>query len=182
MKKLVLIAASLIIASVLSSCTSDRDSGSAVFMLRPHYELPEEFSVNTLYTTVFLAGTIDMGSGEDWQADMLDYFSALPGRYVLYNPRQENWDATRPGEMDYQVNWELEHLEKADYIIMNILPDSKSPITLLELGLFARSGKLFVSCPPEFYRYDNVRITCSRYGVPLFHSLEDMLEDLSGRL
>lgn len=161
-----------------SACTSVQDAGSAAFMLRPHQELPEEFSRNSSYKTVFLAGTIDMGSGEDWQADMLDYFSALPGRYVLFNPRQEDWDASRPGEMDYQVGWELEHLEKADVILMNILPDSKSPITLLELGLFARSGKLYVSCPPEFYRYDNVRITCSRYGVPLFHSLGDLLESL----
>lgn len=100
--------------------------------------------------------------------------SSLPGRYLLYNPRQEHWDASRPGEMDYQVNWELEHLEKADLIIMNILPGSKSPITLLELGLFARSGKLLVVCTPEFYRYDNVRITCDRYGVPVYSTLEEM--------
>lgn len=147
-------------------------------MLRPHQELPEAFSGGEPYTSIFLAGTIDMGTGEDWQSGLMDYFSSQPGRYLLFNPRQENWDASRPGEMDYQVNWELEHLEKADIIIMNILPGSKSPITLLELGLFAKSGKLHVACTPEFYRYDNVRITCSRYGVPLYSSLDEMLQAL----
>lgn len=165
------------IAAMLPACSpsGEQNGESAAYMLRPHCEIPAEFEAGGKYTGIFLAGTIDMGAGEDWQAGLLDRFSARPGRYLLYNPRQEQWDASRPGEMDYQVNWELEHLEKADIIIMNILPGSKSPITLLELGLFAGSGKLHVVCTPEFYRYDNVRITCARYGVPLYSTLEDML-------
>ena len=61
-------------------------------------------------------------------------------------------------------------------IIMNILASSKSPITLLEMGLHMRSGKLHVICEPGFYRYDNVRITCNRYGVPLYHSMDEFLK------
>ena len=61
---------------------------------------------------------------------------------------------------------------------MNILGSSKSPITLLEMGLHARSGKLHVACEPSFYRYDNVRITCAYYGIPLYGSLEELLQDL----
>ena len=147
---------------------------SSVVMVHPHEE-PLEYSEKSGRTTVFLAGTIDMGNSIDWQARADSLFAACPGggRYMLYNPRQENWDASRPGEMDYQVNWELEHLEEADCIIMNFLPGSQSPITLLELGLHVRSGKLLVVCPEEFYRHDNVRITCEKYGVPMFSSLED---------
>lgn len=161
----------------LLSCSPQggQNCESAVYMLRPHCEIPADFEAGGKYTGIFLAGTIDMGTGEDWQAGLLDCFSAKSGRYLLYNPRQEHWDASRPGEMDYQVNWELEHLEKADIIIMNILSGSKSPITLLELGLFARSGKLHVVCTPDFYRYDNVRITCARYGVPVYSTLEELL-------
>lgn len=81
-----------------------------------------------------------------------------------------------PDEGKAEVNWELEHLEKADLIIMNILASSKSPITLLEMGLHMRSGKLHVICEPGFYRYDNVRITCNRYGVPLYHSMDEFLK------
>ena len=81
-------------------------------------------------------------------------------------------------DFEHQVNWELEHLETADLIIMNILASSKSPITLLEMGLFMRSGKLRVICEPGFYRYDNVRLTCARYGVPLYQNMDDFLKTM----
>lgn len=148
-------------------------AGSSVVTVHPHEERIENAD-SAGRTTVFLAGTIDMGNSVDWQARADSLFAALPsGRFMLFNPRQEHWDAAKPGEMDYQVNWELEHLEQADWIIMNFLPGSQSPITLLELGLHARGGRLLVICPPEFYRYDNVRITCAKYGVPMFATLED---------
>ena len=62
--------------------------------------------------------------------------------------------------------------------VLRALGDSRSPISLLEMGLYARSGKLFVACSPDYYRYDNVRITCRRYGVPLYDSLTALLDDL----
>ena len=130
------------------------------------------------WTTVFLAGTIDNGNSEDWQQTVAGKLAGRDRRYLLYNPRQEEWHPEREGEMEYQVNWELEHLEKADYILMVFLDGSSSPITLLELGLHARSGKLLVVCTPGFYRYDNVRLTCDRYGVPVFGSLDEAVDAL----
>lgn len=76
----------------------------------------------------------------------------MDGRYLLFNPRQEHWDASRPGEMDYQVRWELDHLEEADMIIMYILGSSKSPISLLEMGLHAKSDKIHVICEKDFLK------------------------------
>lgn len=183
----ILIAAAAVLLPVLivSSFTglggrsvARKAGGSSVVTVHPHEEAVETANISGR-TTVFLAGTIDMGSGEDWQARADSLFAALPdGDFLLFNPRQEHWDAERPGEMDYQVNWELDHLEKADWIIMNFLPGSRSPITLLELGLHARGGRLLVICPPGFYRYDNVRITCGRYGVPMLDSLEDAVRHI----
>ena len=128
-----------------------------------------------LLPVLIVSSFAGMGRRTASQAQAADsLFAALPsGRFMLFNPRQEHWDAAKPGEMDYQVNWELEHLEQADWIIMNFLPGSQSPITLMELGLHARGGRLLVICPPGFYRYDNVRITCAKYGVPMFATLED---------
>ena len=145
-----------------------------VTMLHPHEEI-QNVKDTVGCTRVFLAGTIDMGNSVDWQKELNEYFSGKGGKWLLFNPRQEKWDVTRSGEMDYQVNWELSHLEQSDYIIMNILGSSNSPISLLEMGLFARSGKMAVVCPKEYYRYDNVRITCDRYHVPLYQDLDDML-------
>ncbi len=152
--------------------------GPETYMLRPHEELPEDIAADRSFTKIFLAGTIDMGNSRDWQMEVFDRFSRMDGRYILYNPRQENWDASRPGEMDYQVRWELDHLEDADLIIMYILGTSKSPISLLEMGLHARSGKMHVICEKDFYRYDNVRITCGYYDVPLYDDLDSFLEDV----
>lgn len=145
------------------------------YQLRPHETLPAD--ADTLgCTRIFLAGTIDMGNSRDWQAEMVEYFSSQPGKYILFNPRQENWNGGADGEMDYQVRWELSHLEQADIIVMVILGSSSSPITLLEMGLHARSGKLLVLCEPEFYRYDNVRITCDYYDIPLFSQMGELLQ------
>ena len=149
---------------------------SQVVVLRPHETIAHRG--DTLHTKkVFLAGTIDMGNSADWQLQVVKKFEALGGKWLLFNPRQQHWNAKRAGEMDYQVNWELEHLEASDLIIMNIMETSKSPISLLELGLFARSGKMYVVCPRGFYRYDNVRITCTRYHIPLYDTLDRLFQE-----
>ena len=165
----------ILIAAAVFACSQQRTAGPTV-TLHPH----EEFTGDARgYTSVFLAGTIDMGKAEPWQEEAERLFADKPGSYILYNPRQAEWHPEREGEMDYQVNWELEHLERADWILMNFLPGSQSPITLLELGLHAKSGKLVVVCTPDYFRYDNVRITCHRYGVPLYSSVEAAIDAIN---
>ena len=101
----------LLLAStvLLSGCIQSRSLPLVV--LHPHEKAPED---TRGYTSVFLAGTIDMGISEDWQQKAAELFRAKKGNYLLFNPRQEEWHPEREGEMDYQVNWELEHLESAD--------------------------------------------------------------------
>lgn len=149
--------------------------GQSPLVIHPHEDEPANLQD---YTSVFLAGTIDMGNSVDWQTEAATLFQQKEGKYILYNPRQAEWHPEREGEMDYQVNWELEHLEKAHHILMVFLAGSQSPITLLELGLHARDGKLTVVCPEGYFRYDNVRITCQRYGVPLFKTVEEAVSHL----
>lgn len=132
--------------------------------------------------SVFLAGTIDMGNSEDWQTEFTRYFKEFT-QLFFYNPRRESWDNSWEQKFEnpqfyQQVNWELDALERADYIVLNLLPDSKSPITLLELGLFAKSGKLLVCCPDEFYRSGNIQIVCDKYRIPLYKNLTELKEDL----
>ena len=119
---------------------------------------------------IFLAGTIDNGDSTDWQQELINTINGVELRKPtsIYNPRRKEWPSSdNHREIDRQIEWELSHLEKADLIVMNILANSKSPISLMELGLFAREGRLMVFCPKTFYRYDNVRNVCKRYGVPL---------------
>ena len=141
---------------------------------------------NRLIKKVFLAGTIDMGNSENWQEKFINKLKEqtkgvlFAKSYHIYNPRRTDWDSSWAQTFEnpqffQQVTWELDAMEKADYIIMNFLPDSKSPITLLELGLFAESGKLFVICPDEYYRSGNVQIVCNKYNIPLYKSIEELM-------
>ena len=115
----------------------------------------------------FLAGTIDSGNSRDWQREIIEEFKD-DNNVIFFNPRRKNWPKENNFiEIDYQIKWEQEYLDKADYIIMVLEDDSKSPITLLELGLYATSKKLYVFCNSNFYRYNNVRLTCEKYGIPL---------------
>ena len=128
--------------------------------------------------TIFLAGSIEMGIAEDYQSIMGDFISNQLGLDV-FNPRRTDWDNSweqtfQNPQFSQQVNWELNALDKCDYIIMYFDPKTKSPISLLELGLYADSGKLFVVCPDGFWRKGNVDIVCNKYNIPMFNSLEQL--------
>ena len=118
---------------------------------------------------VFLAGTIDLGNSENWQSTLIGYLNALTDVPVaILNPRRDTWygtPTTDNPEFVKQVSWEMDHLESADIIVMRLLGSSQSPVSLLELGLHARSGKLVVLCDDEFWRKGNVDAVCERYGV-----------------
>ena len=74
-----------------------------------------------------------------------------------------------------QVEWELEALEIADHIIMYFDKDTKSPISLLELGLYATSEKMVVCCPEGFWRKGNLDIVCERYKIKQVESLDKLI-------
>lgn len=118
--------------------------------------------------SVFLAGSIDMGAAEDWQAVVAKMMA--PSGWTLLNPRRSDWDNSWKQEIQNpqfyeQVDWELNALERADVILMYFAPGSQSPISLLELGLFAQSGRMIVVCPEGFWRKGNVDIVCQRYHI-----------------
>ena len=135
--------------------------------------------------SIFLAGTIDNGESYDWQNDIIKTFEKLdkelPVELIIYNPRRSEWDKNASKQMlEEQIRWEQNHLDKADWIIMVLSDNSKSPISLLELGLYASSEKLIVFCTDKFYRYDNVRLTCEQYLIPLINStnISDIIEEI----
>lgn len=127
--------------------------------------------------SIFLAGSIEQDKAERWQDDFINKFVHDP--VVIYNPRRENWDPTLTNEItepvfEAQVMWELKHMDLADAIVMYFDPKTKSPVTLLELGLHAESRKLIVCCPPGFWRKGNVDIVCREYKVEQVEDLDQL--------
>lgn len=128
--------------------------------------------------SVFLAGSIEMGKAEPWQERIVRELEDTD--IVFYNPRRDDWDSSweqtiENEQFNQQVTWELVHLEKADVIALYFDPATQSPITLLELGLFAKTDKMIVCCPEGFWRKGNVDIVCDMYGVKQVETIENLI-------
>lgn len=130
--------------------------------------------------SVFLAGSIDMDKAINWQVDCEN---RLGEKFNVFNPRRKSWDSSwkqELGDNDFtkQVNWELNAMEESDHIILFFASESLSPISLLEFGLYADSGKLNVVCEDGFWRKGNVDVVCDRYKVIQFENLEKAMDQL----
>ena len=130
---------------------------------------------------VFLAGSIEMDRAENWQTRLTETLQHED--IIFFNPRRDQWDASWKQSIDNpqfreQVDWEMDGLELADIIVVYFDPNTKSPITLLEVGLHAASGKILLCCPDGFWRKGNVEIVCDRYNIPLYNHFSDLVEAL----
>jgi len=121
--------------------------------------------------SVFLAGAIDMGSAIDWQSEVITKLLGIDN-LVIVNPRRPNFT---PDTLDEQIHWELSALEQVDRIMMWFPKNAKAPISFFEAGLYLQSKKLFVGAEDEFYRRRNLEITCARYSVNLFNTLDGLI-------
>jgi hypothetical protein len=127
--------------------------------------------------SIFLAGSIENDNlCADWQSVAIDYFSHFD--LNIFNPRRKDWNIKTKQEFEdpnlyQQINWELNALDASDIILMYFNPDTKSPISLLELGLYANSGKFHVICEAPFYRKGNVDMVCNKYNIPMYNGFND---------
>lgn len=133
--------------------------------------------------TVFLAGSIDMGSARNWQNDFEREFDYFP--CTIYNPRRDDWDSSwkqtdSDPQFREQVEWELDFLKYSNYVFMFISAESKAPITLLEFGYVANSfpSKLIVCVEDGFYRRGNIEVVCRRNEIPLYSNFKQAVETL----
>jgi hypothetical protein len=141
--------------------------------------------------SVFLAGSIEMGKAVDWQSELTAALADMP--VTVLNPRRDDWkegwiqDISNK-QFKEQVDWEMDHLTRADVIALYFQPGTSSPISLLELGMHAADSsidgkkKLIVCCPQGFWRRGNVQIVCHRYGLPLVETREELIEKVKEKL
>lgn len=146
---------------------------------------PAPFAPFLTQRSVFLAGSIAMGEAAAWQAQVESALQDYP--LLILNPRRDDWDSSWRQAIDEprfreQVEWELAGQQAADLIAMYFDPATYAPITLLELGLFAASGKLIVCCPDGFWRKGNVDIVCARYGITQVADLQGLVGAVIARL
>lgn len=136
--------------------------------------------------TVFLSGSIEKDPATSWQTQLQKALVHHTGVAVV-NPHRPGWDSSWKQDISFapfreQVEWELDMLERADIIAVYFSPASQAPITLLELGLFARSGKVVVACPEGYWRRGNVQVVCARWNIPLLEDLDALKREVERRL
>jgi hypothetical protein len=146
---------------------------------------------------IFLAGSIEMGKARRWQEKIfncLKHLKTISGRDVsLYNPYRQDWDnnianTTTDIRFKSQVQWEWTRLLQSDLIVVNFEENTKSPISLLELGAMAVYGKdMIVCCPTGFWKFGNVEFISQYYCNDIvlvndFYSLLTLLKERILRL
>lgn len=132
---------------------------------------------------LFLAGSIEMGKAIDWQEEITKSLNDY--KINIFNPRRDEWDSSWEQKIENekfrkQVLWELKYINEADIVIFYIQGDTKSPISLMEMGLTFKDKdkKVFVACENNFWRRGNVEVACYKYNIPLFENLEDLEKEL----
>jgi hypothetical protein len=119
------------------------------------YKAPQNYdTLEMSRPSIFLAGSIEMGKAENWQTGLENTLNKYHG--TILNPRRNDWDNSWIQSIintpfREQVLWELQALKNSDIIFMYFDPKTKSPISLLELGLFAKTPKLIVCCPDGYW-------------------------------
>ena len=136
---------------------------------------------------IFLAGSIEMGVADKWQDRVTKYLTECEKytdeELIILSPRRDDWDSSweqsiNNPQFKEQVNWELDSLEDSDIIVLWFDGNTKSPISLLEFGLFAESKKIIVYCPDNFWRKGNVDIVCERNQIECYSQEELFLYNL----
>ncbi|KAI1490888.1 hypothetical protein F5X96DRAFT_512605 [Biscogniauxia mediterranea] len=135
--------------------------------------------------SIFLAGTTSKTDDRDWRAVLSEALADLP--VTILNPYRPDWDSSWREDVAFgpfreQTEWELDMQEVADIVVVYFHPATQAPVSLLEFGLCARSGKSVVVCPEGYWKRGNVQVVCQRYGVEMLESMDKIKDAIVKRL
>jgi hypothetical protein len=138
-----------------------------------------ERSADEAVRSLFLAGPSPRGNGEhDWRQEACALLRQMEFKGAVYIPLPR--DGVYRDNYDHaaQIDWELEHLEKAGAIVFWIPRDLKTLpgfTTNVEFGRYSRSGRAILGYPKSAPRMRYLHYIADLDGVPVFHTLEETL-------
>jgi hypothetical protein len=137
--------------------------------------------------SVFLAGSIEQGKAEDWQVKVAQEIDS--DQVIVYNPRRDRWTELDQKQLDDQIMWEQRYLFKSSFGFFYFAPDTTSVVSMLELGQVLESTRYsgeasyqFIAVHPKYFRRENIKFTCGKYGVAVFDSVDMATYFLKRRL
>ena len=135
-----------------------------------------------------------MNTASLWQKRLVREFRDYDN-VVILNPRRDQWNskwkqAKSDKNFRQQVKWERFGLEECTTAIMYFEKNTKSPISLYELGRYGRRGygdefplaKMHVICQPGFWRKGNVDIACEDDEIPMYPTLGAAIKYIKANL
>jgi hypothetical protein len=133
--------------------------------------------------SIFLAGGIT--NCPDWQAEAIQSLhewkpNVFLEEWWLANPRRPDFPMGDPTQGMLQIRWEHRYLHKAGAILFWFPQETLCPITLYELGSWARTQKkLFVGCHPKYARLLDVveQVRLARPDVQVLTDLRDLTRE-----
>ena len=147
---------------------------------------PQPLNPSIEQFVVFLAGSTSSAMKLNWH-ELIETAFKDSNKICLLNPKRPDWDSSWKENINDknfhdQISWELNGLEKANLIVLYFSPDSQSPISLLEFGLFAKRGKLLVFCPEGYWKKGNVDVVCQHYNIKQVNSFESIINYIKQQL
>lgn len=111
--------------------------------------------------TIFLAGGIT--DCPNWQNEittlLVEKNRSFNTTLTIFNPRRKSFSIDDSNIAETQIQWEYEHLRKAEYILFWFPSETLCPIVLYELGFWITSNKkIFIGIDPAYSRKQDVEI------------------------
>ncbi|CAG8955767.1 hypothetical protein HYFRA_00011636 [Hymenoscyphus fraxineus] len=128
--------------------------------------------------SIFLSGFISPAD-DCWRDTLSEELSH--SSVTIINPLRRDWDSTWKASLTdskfvNQVTWELNALEQADIVVVNLGVNTEASISLMELGFVAGRGKaIVVCCADEYKNSGNVRVFCEKLGITVVKTLKDLI-------
>ncbi|KAF7551251.1 hypothetical protein G7046_g7770 [Stylonectria norvegica] len=135
--------------------------------------------------SIFLAGTTSKTGEPDWRETLTDALAEWP--ITIFNPKRDDWDSIWTEDFSderwkEQVEWELEMQDLANVIVVLFHGVSSAPVSLLELGLHVRSGKVIACVLDGYSKKGNVKAVCLRYQATFVETEDDLRRTVIERL
>ena len=150
------------------------------------FKAPEKVVVPKNYVSIFLAGSIEMNKAKEWQKEFTETIHNTFSNMIVVNPRRDGWDSSWTQELSNknfyeQVDWEHEHITTTDIVFIYFQKETKSPISLMELGLVADTDrKVIVLCEEGFWRKGNVDYICKTYpSITQVESFDEAIKEIT---
>lgn len=124
---------------------------------------------------VFLGGTIAFGKASLWQHKLANDDAFKDQDIVWFNPRREQWDGMDAKE---QVEWEIAMQKESHIRVYYFEKGFVSPITLMEVALFANEFTI-VCCEEDYMYRENLLVVQSMYNFTLVHEWKELVAKLT---